>query len=61
MTSGGRRRSLRGAGVAHPAFIKERIVMRNRLLAALADPDLPDIMAADRWARTEAGRLIQEQ
>ncbi|MBU4211089.1 MAG: 1-deoxy-D-xylulose-5-phosphate reductoisomerase [Verrucomicrobia bacterium] len=25
---------------------------------ALADPDLPDILAADRWAREEAGRLI---
>jgi 1-deoxy-D-xylulose-5-phosphate reductoisomerase len=28
---------------------------------ALADPDLPDILAVDRWARAEAGRLIREQ
>ena len=28
---------------------------------ALADPDLAVILAADRWARTEAGRLIREQ
>jgi 1-deoxy-D-xylulose-5-phosphate reductoisomerase len=28
---------------------------------ALADPELPDILAADRWARAEAIRLIQEQ
>jgi len=28
---------------------------------ALADPDLPDILAADLWARAEAGRLIKEQ
>ncbi|MDP2991358.1 MAG: 1-deoxy-D-xylulose-5-phosphate reductoisomerase [Kiritimatiellota bacterium] len=27
----------------------------------LADPDFPDIMAADCWARAEAGRLIREQ
>ncbi|MFH1476227.1 MAG: 1-deoxy-D-xylulose-5-phosphate reductoisomerase [Verrucomicrobiota bacterium] len=28
---------------------------------ALADPELPDILAADRWARAEAGRLIRER
>jgi len=28
---------------------------------AQADPDLPDILAADQWARKETGRLIREQ
>ena len=27
---------------------------------ALTDPDLPDILAADRWARAKAGGLIRE-
>lgn len=36
----------------------EKILSRH---TALADPDLPDIMAADSWAREEAGRLIREK
>lgn len=34
----------------------EQVLERH---TALADPDLPDILAADRWARAEAGRLIR--
>ena len=36
----------------------EKVLGRH---TALADPDLPDILAADRWARAEAGLLIREQ
>ena len=36
----------------------EKVLSRH---TALADPDLPDILAADCWARAEAGRLIREK
>ncbi|MBI2440033.1 MAG: 1-deoxy-D-xylulose-5-phosphate reductoisomerase [Lentisphaerae bacterium] len=35
----------------------EQVMLRH---TALADPDLPDILAADRWARAEAASLIKE-
>lgn len=35
----------------------EQVLSRH---TALADPDLPDILAADRWAREEAVRLIRQ-
>lgn len=35
----------------------EKVLGRHTMLA---DPDLPDIMAADHWARAEASRLIGE-
>lgn len=35
----------------------EQVLARH---TALADPDLPDILAADSWARMEAGQLIRK-